>query len=91
MKGGQGQFFTPRNVVQMVIDMVDPEPDDKILDPACGSGGFLVEGLRYVWSEIEARGAKYGWPQSEIDSEKQKVAFKNFFGIDKDSFLSKVA
>lgn len=91
LKGGQGQFFTPRNVVQMVIDMVDPEPDDKILDPACGSGGFLVEGLRYVWSEIEARGAKYGWPQSEIDSEKQKVAIKNFFGIDKDSFLSKVA
>ena len=91
LKGGQGQFFTPRNVVQMVIDMVDPGQYDKILDPACGSGGFLVEGLRYVWGLIEESGEKYGWPQSEIDSEKQKVAIKNFFGIDKDSFLSKVA
>lgn len=91
LKGGQGQFFTPRNVVQMVIDMVSPGQYDKILDPACGSGGFLVEGLRYVWKLIDESGKKYNWPRSEIDSEKQKVAIKNFFGIDKDSFLSKVA
>lgn len=91
LKGGQGQFFTPRNVVQMVIDMIEPNQYDKILDPACGSGGFLVEGLRYVWSLIEESGKKYDWPKGEIDSEKQKVAIKNFFGIDKDNFLSKVA
>lgn len=45
LKGGQGQFFTPRNVVNMVINMIDPDTDEKILDPACGSGGFLVESL----------------------------------------------
>ena len=56
LKGGQGQFFTPRNVVKMVVDMVDPSPHDKIIDPACGSGGFLVEALRYVWHKVEEQG-----------------------------------
>ena len=91
LKGPQGQFFTPRNVVRMVVDMLDPSPDDKIIDPACGSGGFLVEALRHVWSKVEDRGRSLNWPEREIDSEKQKAAIKNFRGIDKDSFLSKVA
>jgi type I restriction enzyme M protein len=91
LKGPQGQFFTPRNVVKMVVDMIDPEPDDRIIDPACGSGGFLVEALRHVWSKVEKRGQAYGWPDNEIFAEKQKVAIRNFRGIDKDSFLSKVA
>lgn len=91
LKGGQGQFFTPRNVVNMVIEMVDPGTNSKILDPACGSGGFLVEALRYVWNKVEQQGTDLGWPTAEIEAEKQKVAIKNFRGIDKDSFLSKVA
>lgn len=91
LKGPQGQFFTPRNVVKMVIDMIDPGPDDKIIDPACGSGGFLVEALRHVWRKVDERGLSLGWPEKEIDSEKQKVAIRNFWGIDKDDFLSKVA
>ena len=41
LEGGQGQFFTPRNVVKMIVDMIDPEPTHRIIDPACGSGGFL--------------------------------------------------
>ncbi len=91
LKGGQGQFFTPRNVVNMIIRMIDPTTDEKILDPACGSGGFLVESLRYVWNKLEARAADLGWPDTETEAEKQKIAIKNFRGIDKDSFLSKVA
>jgi len=91
LKGAQGQFFTPRNVVDMIIDMIDPDVDEKILDPACGSGGFLVESLRYVWNKVENRGIELGWPEAEIEAEKQKVAIKNFRGIDKDNFLSKVA
>lgn len=91
LKGGQGQFFTPRNVVKMVIDMVDPGPGDKLIDPACGSGGFLVEGLRHVWAKVQSDGEALGWPTHEIESEKQKVAIRNFRGIDKDTFLSKVA
>lgn len=91
LKGGQGQFFTPRNVVQMIVDMLDPGIDCRIIDPACGSGGFLVESLRHVWKKVQKRGEELDWPHHEIESEKQKVAIKNFRGIDKDYFLSKVA
>jgi len=91
LKGGQGQFFTPRNVVKMLVSMVNPLVDEKVIDPACGSGGFLVEAIRDVWKKTEERGAQLGWPDSEIASEKQEIAIKNFRGIDKDNFLSKVA
>ena len=91
LKGPQGQFFTPRNVVKMVVDMIDPSPDDRIIDPACGSGGFLVEALRHVWKKVEEQGVAYKWPESEIVAQRQKVAIDNFRGIDKDEFLAKVA
>ncbi|MCF3974929.1 MULTISPECIES: restriction endonuclease subunit M [Paracoccaceae] len=91
LKGPQGQFFTPRNVVKMVIDMLDPSENDRIIDPACGSGGFLVEALRHVWRRIEEQGKELDWPDTEVFSAKQQAAIKNFRGMDKDNFLSKVA
>lgn len=91
LKGPQGQFFTPRNVVKMVVDMIDPDPEDRIIDPACGSGGFLVEALRHVWKKVEEQGTAYNWPANQIYAQKQKVAIDNFRGIDKDEFLAKVA
>ena len=91
LKGGQGQFFTPRNVVRLIIDIVQPAADHKLIDPACGSGGFLIEALRWVWRQIDHMGAELKWPTQEIYSEKQRRAIRNFRGIDKDSFLSKVA
>ena len=91
LKGAQGQFFTPRNVVRLLVKALKLEPDSKVIDPACGSGGFLVETLKDVWGSIEDRGSSLGWPESEILSEKQEAAIKNFRGIDKDNFLSKVA
>lgn len=91
LKGAQGQFFTPRNVVKTVIDILDPQSDEKIIDPACGSGGFLIESLRHVFSQIEKDGKEYGWPDKEIDAEKVTKVNENFRGIEKDSFLSKVA
>jgi len=91
LKGSQGQFFTPRNVVKMVVDMIDPGPEDRIADPACGSGGFLVEALRHAWKKVEEQGAAYKWPEQQIYAQKQKVAIDNFRGIDKDEFLAKVA
>lgn len=91
LKGGQGQFFTPRNVVKLLVDMVGLTRDDKVIDPACGSGGFLVESLREMWRQVEEQGAEMNWPSSEVQSEKQSTAIKNVRGIDKDYFLAKVA
>lgn len=47
-RGGEGQFFTPRNVVQMMVEALQPKSTDMIIDPACGTGGFLAFTLRYL-------------------------------------------
>lgn len=89
LRGGQGQFFTPRNVVKLLVSLTNPTRNDKIIDPACGSGGFLIESLRYVWAQVKLEGEDLGWPEREIFADQQEVAIKNFRGIDKESFLSK--
>lgn len=48
LRGEKGQFFTPRNVVKMCVDMLDPKPEERVIDPACGSGGFVVEALSHL-------------------------------------------
>ena len=91
LKGGQGQFFTPRNVVKMMVEILDPDDSDVIIDPACGSGGFVIESLRYIWNKIVNRYEEMGWSATAILEEKIDVANKCIRGIDKDYFLSKIA
>ena len=91
LKGGQGQFFTPRNVVKMIVDILQPTENDKIIDPACGSGGFLIESLKAVWEQIDNKYSELGWSEVEKSKKKIETATRNFRGIDKDYFLSKVA
>lgn len=91
LKGGQGQFFTPRNVVKMIVDILKPTENDKIIDPACGSGGFLIDALKFVWDNAEVKYKKLNWNEAQIEKKKIEIATNNFRGIDKDYFLSKVA
>lgn len=46
--GDSGEFYTPRPVIRFVVDQVDPRPGEKVLDPACGTGGFLSEAYRHM-------------------------------------------
>ncbi len=46
--GTNGQFRTPRHIIRMIVDMMQPTPDDYICDPAMGSAGFLVEAAKYI-------------------------------------------
>jgi len=48
LKGPRGQYFTPRLVVQLMTRIVAPQEKDLVLDPAMGSGGFLIAAMRYV-------------------------------------------
>jgi len=48
-RGDRGEFFTPYPVVRLAVEMIDPKPDERIIDPACGSGGFLIQTISYVW------------------------------------------
>lgn len=91
LKGAQGQFFTPRNVIKMMVEILDPSDEDQIIDPSCGSGGFLVETLRYIWKKLENEAVKYNWNSENLKEEKLEVALNKIKGIDKDYFLAKVA
>lgn len=46
--GVNGQFRTPRHIIRMMVEMMDPQPEEVICDPACGTGGFLVEAGSYL-------------------------------------------
>jgi len=51
VKGGAGQYFTPRPLIDAIVDCIDPQPEETICDPACGTGGFLLA----AYSHIAAR------------------------------------
>lgn len=75
---GLGQFFTPREVVDFMVNMIDPKIGEKIIDPASGSGGFLLHSFNHVRKYI--RDSKLG------DDEQKKLCFslvnENLFGVD---------
>jgi type I restriction enzyme M protein len=96
LKRERGQFFTPRNVIRMMVEMVDPQPEKLILDPACGSGGFLVVALAHHRRRLlQSIGAD---PDCPIPSELRRIdravrifAKKCLYGIDADEDLRKAA
>ena len=46
--GNAGEYYTPRAITKFLVEMVDPKLGDKILDPACGTGGFLIDSLEHI-------------------------------------------
>ncbi|MGC0400416.1 type I restriction enzyme M protein [Streptomyces sp. SAI-126] len=53
VKSGAGQYFTPRELIRAVVDCVQPAPTDTIMDPACGTGGFLLNAFEYIQQHYE--------------------------------------
>ena len=90
LRGAEGQFFTPRNVIEMMVRMTDPQPGEKIIDPACGSGGFLITALSHVWERLREEAARKNWTERQLARRELEVASECFRGIDKDAFLSRV-
>ncbi|MFY1654033.1 HsdM family class I SAM-dependent methyltransferase [Solwaraspora sp. WMMB762] len=81
LKAGEGQYFTPQRVISSAVRLMDIRPGDKIIDPACGTGGFLVEAFRHI-SKMGV-GANPGAART--------WAHRNVFGIDKDSINVKLS
>jgi len=52
-RGQLGQFFTPRTIVDFIVEILDPQEGEVICDPCCGSGGFLIKAFEYVRAKIE--------------------------------------
>lgn len=87
LRGPEGQFFTPKNVMQMIVNILDPKPNEKIIDPACGSGGFLIMSLYYIYKKLLlSKGSS-----KDVSNKFKDVASNNIVGIDKDNFLAEVA
>ncbi len=76
LKSGEGQYLTPLRVVRPAIMALEITSADKVIDPACGTGGFLGEALRQV--------AANEFPAPEEDWNLIKWANDNLYGIDKD-------
>jgi len=85
-KAEKGQFFTPRPIVKMAVKMLNPNPDELAVDPACGPCGFMIHTLRWV-NENYIK-PKYG---EEWKAHRTEYARSNLFAIDFDSRLVKVA
>lgn len=91
LRGDRGEFFTPRNVMKMVVEMINPKIGERVLDSSCGTGGFLVMAMNHVIKEIEKEYEKevglmkdkwdnntFGMFQDKI----AEIAKNNFFGFD---------
>ena len=54
LRGDRGEFFTPRNICQMAVAMLDPSEGDLVVDPACGTAGFLITAMNHVIEKIRS-------------------------------------
>jgi len=87
-RGELGQYFTRREIVEFAVAMLNPQEDDLILDPACGSGGFLLYSLRKVINDIEQH---YSGDYSTINRKKYDFAHYNIYGIEINDKIARVS
>ncbi len=92
LRGDRGQYFTPRGVVRLMVEMLDPKENQKILDPACGTGGFLVETIGHMLKKFRAERSNKTRPEDtdeflNIQERLKAYAGSMIFGADFDPFL----
>ena len=77
-KDSRGQFFTPEPVIDFCVGMMQPKPDDTIIDPACGSGGFLMSALKYLQANYQ-------------NLNTAEIVSQNIFGLDINRNIARIA
>lgn len=92
LRGDRGQYFTPPNAIKLMVDILNPKENETVLDPACGTGGFLRGTLRHLLNKWRDEEGTFGLP----DTREQLIAHqdrleayadKHLFGADFDPFL----
>lgn len=78
-KGKKGQYFTPRVVIDMCVQMLNPQKKEYVIDTACGSAGFLVHAMQYVWKKLPTADAR------------KEYASRYLWGIDFDEKSTKIS
>jgi type I restriction enzyme M protein len=77
-KDGRGQFFTPEPIIDFCVEMMQPKLEETILDPACGSGGFLMSALKYL-------------QENNQNMDNQRIIKQNIFGLDINKSIVRIA
>ncbi len=73
LRGARGEFFTPYPVINLILKIIDPKENEKIIDPACGSGGFLIESMKLINKDIQQPAGFQIWGM-DINPDLIKVA-----------------
>jgi type I restriction enzyme M protein len=99
--GKNGQFRTPRHIIRMMVELVDPDIGQKICDPACGTGGFLIAAYQHILKKYTSpdmiKVDEYGTPHELIGNKIVKKEHWNllkketFFGFDFDTTMIRIA
>ncbi|XLQ20179.1 MAG: N-6 DNA methylase [Candidatus Moraniibacteriota bacterium] len=93
-QGDAGQFRTPRHIIDFIVRAIDPKKDDRILDPACGTAGFLISAYKHIIEAHDGIDNKTGKPTGKetplTASERSKI-HKNITGYDIDPNMVKTA
>ena len=91
LRGDRGEFFTPRNIMKMVVEMINPTINEKVLDSSCGTGGFLVNAMTYVIESLKKEYERHigkiekRWnsnEQSVFQDKVKELAQTHYFGFD---------
>jgi type I restriction enzyme M protein len=96
LRGDRGQYFTPRGAIRLIVQMLSPKENERVLDSSCGTGGFLVEVLNYLNKVFhEEKKVTAGDENTEefisIRDRLAQFASHNLFGADFDPFLVRAA
>jgi type I restriction enzyme M protein len=95
LRGDRGEFFTPRNICRMAVEMLDPGEKHLLLDPACGTGGFLITAMNHVIAKIREVENRKGGSVDRIETATrqrvQKFAQSLIVGIDLNPNLVKAS
>ena len=88
-QGENGQFRTPRHIIDFMVRCLDPQPGEAILDPACGTGGFLVSAYRHMIARHTSDGAAV--PGDKLTHAQRQSVYKNLAGYDITDLMVKLS
>ena len=91
LRGDRGEFFTPRNIMQMAVEMVNPKPEEKVCDTSCGTGGFLVTAMNHIIEGLKREVTadlglgEINWSEHQkqtVRDQIKRIAASDFYGFD---------
>ncbi len=85
-QGDAGQFRTPRHIINFIIQIVNPQKNEKILDPACGTAGFLISSYRHILSQNTQ--TRIG---DKLNASERKQIGENLVGYDIDPAMTRIS